>query len=89
MHDQIEFYAFHSFLIEVQTIACYLHATQHNNNLAIRTAGSSCRIVFNFFWDLQSPPRETDNNAYAKFWRDNKECYGILGKRPVPVNYLP
>ena len=26
-----------------------------NNNLEIRIAGSSCRIVFNFFWDLQSP----------------------------------
>ena len=34
-----------------------------NNNLEIRIAGSSCRIVFNFFWDLQLPPRETDNNA--------------------------
>ena len=34
-----------------------------NNNLEIRIAGSSCRIVFNFFWDLQSPPREIDNNV--------------------------
>ena len=23
-------------------------------------------------------PRETENNAYAKFWRDNKEYYGIF-----------
>ena len=60
---------------------------QCNNNLEIRIAGSSCRIVFNFFWDLQLPPRETDNNAYAKFWRDNKEYYGIFWKRPIPVNY--
>ena len=22
-------------------------------------------------------PRETENNAYAKFWGDNKEHYGI------------
>ena len=34
-----------------------------NNNLEIRIAGFSCRIVFNFFWDLQSPPREIDNNV--------------------------
>ena len=52
----------------------------HNNNLEIRIAGSSCRIVFNFFWDLQSPPREIDNNAFAKCWSlvDNKEYYGIF-----------
>ena len=23
-------------------------------------------------------PRENENNAYAKFWRTNKECYGIF-----------
>ena len=34
-----------------------------NNNLEIRIAGFFCRIVFNFFWDLQSPPREIDNNV--------------------------
>ena len=53
-----------------------------NNNLEIRIAGSSCRLVFNFFWDLQSPPREIDNNAYAKCWSlvDNKEYYGIFEK---------
>jgi len=78
MHDQIVFCAFHLFLVEVQINACYLHATQRNNNLEIRIAGSSCRIVFNFFWDLQSPQREIDNNPYAKFWRDNKEYYGIF-----------
>ena len=61
-----------------------------NNNLEIRIAGSSFRIVFNFFWDLQSPPREIDNNAYAKCWSlvDNKEYYGFFWKRPIQVNYL-
>ena len=77
-HDQIVFCGFHSFLVEVQINDCYLHATQCNNNLEIRIAGSSCRIVFNFFWDLQSLPREIDNNAHAKCWRDNKEYYGLF-----------
>ena len=25
-------------------------------------------------------PREIENNAYAKFWMDNKEYYGIFEK---------
>ena len=58
----------------------------HNNNLEIRIAGSSCRIVFNFFWDLQSP-----STTITTCWSlvDNKEYYGIFLKRPIPVNYLP
>ena len=27
-------------------------------------------------------PRENKNNAYAKFWRTNKEYYGIFGRDP-------
>ena len=27
-------------------------------------------------------PRENENNAYAKFWRTNKECYGIFESGP-------
>ena len=29
-------------------------------------------------------PREMENNANAKFWRDNKECYGIFEKGLQP-----
>ena len=25
-------------------------------------------------------PREIENNSYAKFWRDNKEYYGLFEK---------
>ena len=41
-HDQTALCAFHSFLVEVQTNAGYIHATYHNGNLEIRIAGSSC-----------------------------------------------
>jgi len=30
--------------------------------------------------ELIIAPREIENNAYAKFWRDNKEYYGIFEK---------
>ena len=29
-------------------------------------------IVFSFSWELKWPPRETENNAYAKFWGDKQ-----------------
>ena len=41
--DQISFYAFHSFLVEVQTkLATYVPGMR-NSNLVIKIAGSSCR----------------------------------------------
>ena len=55
MNDQIESCAFHSFFNRGspnKILAAYMRC-MHNNNLEIRIAGSSCRIVFNFFWDLQ------------------------------------
>ena len=42
--DQIAFCTFHSFLVEVQTNAGYIHVTHLNNNLDIKIAGSSCRL---------------------------------------------
>ena len=44
VHDQIAFGAFHSFLVEFQTNAGYIHVTMCNNNLEIRTMGSSSRL---------------------------------------------
>ena len=38
--DEIAFRAFHSFLVEVQTNAGYVHASKRKNNLGIRIAGS-------------------------------------------------
>ena len=39
-------------------------------------------IVFSFSWELKWPQEkrktETENNAYAKFWGDKKEHYGML-----------
>ena len=32
-------------------------------------------------------PREIENNANAKFWRENKQYYGILKKIYCRVNY--
>ena len=40
--DQSAVCAFHTFLVEVQTIAGYMQR-MHNNNLEIRIVGSSCR----------------------------------------------
>ena len=42
--DQIAFCTFHSFLVEVQTNAGYIHVTHLNNNLDIRIVGSSCHL---------------------------------------------
>ena len=28
-------------------------------------------------------PAEIENNAYAKFWRENKEYFGICEKTPI------
>ena len=40
-----------------------------------------CRsIVFDFSWGDCLVPREIEKNAYAKFWRDNKEYYSIFKK---------
>ena len=33
--------------------------------------------------DLKIAPREIEDNAYAKFWRDSKEYFGICKKRPI------
>ena len=30
-------------------------------------------------------PRETGNNAYAKFWRAHKEYYGVFGSAPFTL----
>ena len=32
-------------------------------------------------------PRENENNAYAKFWRENNEYYGIF--ESGPLNLIP
>ena len=34
-------------------------------------------------------PRENKNNAYAKFWRANKEYYGIFESGPCPLVSRP
>ena len=31
-----------------------------------------------FLLGVKMAPRKTENNAYAKFWDDNKEYYGML-----------
>ena len=31
-----------------------------------------------FLLEVKMAPRETENNAYAKFWLTNKEHYGML-----------
>ena len=31
-----------------------------------------------FLLGVKMAPRETENNAYAKFWDDNKEHYGMF-----------
>ena len=33
---------------------------------------------FQFLLGVKMAQRETENNAYAKFWDDNKEHYGML-----------
>ena len=34
-------------------------------------------------------PREIENNANAKFWRENKEYYGIFEKDLLPCGLPP
>ena len=34
-------------------------------------------------------PRENKNNAYAKFWRTNKEYYGIFEGGPIVPQIRP
>ena len=39
------------------------------------------KIVFNFSRGASpNGPREIESNAYAKFWRDKKQYYGIFLK---------
>ena len=33
--------------------------------------------------DSKIVPREIENNAYAKCWKDSKEYLGICEKRPI------
>ena len=40
--DQIAFCAFHTFLVEAQMNAGYIHSMHLNNNMEIRIAGFSC-----------------------------------------------
>ena len=41
---------------------------------------SSSRSIISYQVEAILTPRELENNAYAKFWRDNKEYYGIFEK---------
>ena len=36
-------------------------------------------LCFSFLLGITAVPRETENNAYAKFWRANKVHYGKCG----------
>ena len=44
---------------------------------------------FQFLLGLTIAPREIGNNAYAKFWRDKKEYYGIFEKGVFPTSETP
>ena len=35
-------------------------------------------MLFHFLLGVKMAPRETESNAYAKFWVTNKEHYGML-----------
>ena len=36
------------------------------------------KLCHQFLLGIKIAPRETENNAYAKFWVTNKEHYGML-----------
>ena len=42
--DQVTFFAFHSFLVEVQTNAGYIWPSMRKSTLEIKIEGSSCRL---------------------------------------------
>ena len=42
--DQVTFFAFHSFLVEVQTNAGYIWPSMRKSTLEIEITGSSCRL---------------------------------------------
>ena len=43
---------------------------------------------FQFLLGLTITPREFENYAYAKFWRDSKEYYGISEKAEISTSNL-
>ena len=53
------------------------HFQKYHNTLCL-----SSKILhkgcYDFLLGLTMAPRENKNNAYAKFWRTNKEYYGIF-----------
>ena len=44
--DQVTFFAFHSFLVEVQTNAGYIWPSMRKSTLEIKIEGSSCRLWY-------------------------------------------
>ena len=36
------------------------------------------KALFSISLETYNRPSKIENNAYANFWRDNKECYGIF-----------
>ena len=49
-------------------------------------------MLFHFLLGVKMAPRETESNAYAKFWGDNKTksimvCYGIFWSGQLPPHY--
>ena len=56
------------------------HFRIYRNTLFCPSKSLHLSIVFN----LSSVPREIENNAYAKFWRDKKEYYGKFESGLLP-----
>ena len=53
------------------------HFQKYQNTLCLPSKILHKRC-FHFLLGLTMVPRENKNNAYAKFWRANKEYYGIF-----------
>ena len=71
----------HSFTVNNSPTQDYVHPDDHTKP-TYNTLYCPSKILhkhcFQFLVVLTITPREIENNAYAKFWRDNNEYYGVF-----------
>ena len=64
--------------IRLQNNSLAFEKVQKYHNTLCRPSKILHKHCLQFLLGLTIGPREIENNAYAKFWRDNKEYYGIF-----------
>jgi len=67
-------------------IATFIGHFQKYHNTLCLSSQILHRRCLHFLLGLTMVPRENKDNAYAKFWRKNKEYYGIFESGPLTNN---